>query len=163
MSQDTNLSLGLEQAHVIVTGAAGQIGSVVVQHFLSAGATVTAWDINQSKMTAGHDRLFWDLVDITDEEQVDIAFQKAVRARGVIAVCVALAGLDLSFVEQHPSLCDVPLQQWKQVMDVNVNGTFLTARAWLRAIRDVRIGHDVRNVSLVRLSRYPPLSLLLTK
>ena len=149
MSEPFDLSLGLDGTHVLTTGAAGQIGSVVTQYFLAAGAAVTAWDVVQSRMTQRHERLHWDVVDITNESEVDEAFDRAVLGQGVVSACIALAGLDLSFIEDHQSICDVPLSKWEQVINTNLNGTFLTARAWLRNIRHAGLDHDARNISLV--------------
>lgn len=150
-SQRILLSLSLKNSDVLITGAAGQIGFVVMQYFLAAGAIMTAWDIDDSKMDFKHDRLFWDHVDITDETQVESASQRTASARGVVSICIALARLDISFVGQHASLCDVPLEQWKHTLDVNVNGPFLTARAWLCGIQDAVTQEILQDVCPVRL------------
>lgn len=42
----------------------------------------------------------------------------------------------------------MPVEQWKRTLDVNTTGTFLTARAWLRAVRD-HAQESTRNVSLL--------------
>ena len=124
---------------------------VVVQSFLAVGAVVTAWDINKLNMTLEHERLDWDVVDIASEDQVEQAHERATKSRGAIATCVALAGLDLSFVQRHDSICDMPLAQWKNTHRVNVEGTFLCARAWLRGIRSTTTRAGMRNVGLVML------------
>jgi NAD(P)-dependent dehydrogenase (short-subunit alcohol dehydrogenase family) len=146
-----DLSLGLHGTHVVITGAAGAIGSNVVRHFLSAGCTVTALDINRDKISAfpKHPNLFWDVVDITDEQGMEDAFSAAVRERGVVAVCVALASIDYSFLPHHGSLTEMPVAQWRRTMEVNVTGTFITARAWLRQLREHGDAGGTRNVSLV--------------
>ena len=60
--------------------------------------------------------------------------------------------LDLSVLPHHESATDVPLEQFRKTLEVNVLGTFLTARTWLRALREHRDGHQssmLRNVSLI--------------
>jgi NAD(P)-dependent dehydrogenase (short-subunit alcohol dehydrogenase family) len=143
-----DVSLGLDGTHILITGAAGQIGQSIVRAFLSAGAHVTAIDINESRMTLQHEKLIWLTADITDEESMQQAFDDAVRARGVVSTCVAAAGLDLSFIPHHESICDLPLDQWQRTISVNTTGTFLTARTWLRGIRDLWQSAG-RNVSLI--------------
>lgn len=143
-----DLSLGLEATHVVVTGGAGYIGTVVVAAFLAAGAFVSAFDINESKMTLKHERLDWHVVDIASEVAIETAFEHARVKHGVISTCVALAGLDLSYLPHRQSLCDMPLSQWQRTHKTNVEGTFLTARTWLRNIRSYA-DPSTRNVSLI--------------
>ena len=143
-----DLSLGLEGTHVIVTGGAGYIGMAVVQAFLAAGALVSAFDINEDKMKFHHERLHWQVADITSESSIEAAFEQAHSRNGVVSTCIALAGLDLSFLPQHASICEMPLSQWQRTHRTNVEGTFLTARTWLRSIRS-HAEPSTRNVSLV--------------
>ena len=143
-----DLSLGLEGTHVLVTGGAGYIGTAVVEAFLAAGAIVSAFDINETKMKLQHERLHWQIADITSEASMESAFEKAYARNGVISTCIALAGLDLSYLPQHSSLCDMPLSQWQKTHKTNVEGTFLTARTWLRNIRS-HADPSTRNVSLI--------------
>ena len=95
------------------------MGSVVTQHFIATGAVLTAWDIVQSRMAALHERLHFDIVDISDEDEVEHAFERAVLTPGGVLVCVALAGLDFSFIQDHQSICDVPLIQWHKIIEIN--------------------------------------------
>ena len=143
-----DLSLGLEGTHVAVTGGAGSIGRAVIQAFLAAGAVVSAFDINEDKMKFEHERLHWQVADITSESSIETAFEQAFAWNGVISTCVALAGLDLSYLPQHASICDMPLLQWQRTHQTNAEGTFLTARSWLRNVRS-HADPSTRNVSLV--------------
>lgn len=145
-----DLSLGLSGTHVVVTGGAGYIGSAIVKAFLAAGAVVTAFDINSEKIAAfpKHSNLHWIGVDITSEEALESAFQTAMQERGTVQVCVALASIDYSYLPHHESLADMPIEQWQRTMKVNVEGTFLTARTWLRYIKQ-HADIWTRNMSLV--------------
>jgi NAD(P)-dependent dehydrogenase (short-subunit alcohol dehydrogenase family) len=148
-----DLSLGLSGTHVLVTGGAGFIGSAAVRAFLAAGAVVSALDIDSDKIAAfpKHDRLFWQNVDITSESAMESAFEKARRDHGVVQVCVALASIDYSYLVHHASLAQMPLSQWRRTMQVNVEGTFLTARTWLRQMGEHALSSTtaLRNWSLV--------------
>lgn len=141
--------LGLEGTHVLVTGSSGAIGSVVVKAFLSAGSFVSAFDIVEPITRVEHDRLHSQLVDITDETGLEQAMETARQRFGVISTSVAVAGLDLSYLP-HGSLADMPLAEWKRIMSVNVDGTFLTCRAWLRGIRK-HATPQTRNIAAVIL------------
>ena len=145
-----NLSLGLHGTHVLITGGAGYIGSATVKSFLAAGAIVSAFDINDEKMRAfpDHPNLFWHRVDITSESRLETAFETIRQQHGLVQVCVALASIDYSYLAHHSSLADMPLAQWQDTMRVNVEGTFLTARTWLRQLK-AHATPTTRNLSLI--------------
>ena len=153
---DMELELGLGGTHVVVTGAGGFIGSATVEAFLKANARVTALDIDGKKLTELWEHLpdtltvnlRIDMVDITSEPALERAFDEAQRKFGVVQCCVALASLDLSVLPHHESIVDMPVEQWRRTYQVNVEGTFLTARAWLRRIKKYA-KPDLKNVSLV--------------
>ncbi len=99
-------------------------------------------------MTFKHERLHWQIADITSKSSLESAFAEVCTQRGVVYTCIALAGLDLSYLAQHSSICDMPLSQWQRTHRTNVEGTFLTARTWLRNIRS-HADSTTRNVCLV--------------
>lgn len=133
---------------MLVTGAAGHIGSVVVDAFLAAGCKVTALDIKRPEPSRHGRDIPWVVVDITDENAVEKAFKSASSHHGPISICIAVAGVDLSYLPHHSSICDMELSQWQRTHKVNGEGTFLTARAWLRGIK-THASTSLRNVSLI--------------
>lgn len=139
-----DIGLGLQDSHVLVTGSSGAIGAVVVQAFLAAGAVVSGFDKVESTMVAP--RFHPLVVDITDEVALAQAFADARSRLGLISTLIAAAGLDLSYAPRH-SLVDMPLAEWRRVMNVNVDGTFLTCRTWLREIREF-VRHE-KNLSAI--------------
>jgi NAD(P)-dependent dehydrogenase (short-subunit alcohol dehydrogenase family) len=146
-----NLGLGLEGTHCLITGAAGQIGRVVLQAFVQAGARVTAVDLRLENLPEyPKDQVRWEAADIRDETQMGRIFAEAADAFGVIATCVAIAGLDLSFIEHHATMADMSLAQWERTIGTNLTGTFLTSRAWMQGIREAK--QEVKNCSLIMFS-----------
>ena len=148
MSALPNLDLQLQNTNVLVTGGAGFIGNATVQSFLAAGARVIAWDIDPSKMTLEHEHLHWDTVDISSESAVEQGFEKINQQVGVVHCVVALASKDFSFIPHHKSLVDMPLEQWRETFRVNVEGTFLTSRGWLRQVKK-HATEEMRNIGLI--------------
>jgi NAD(P)-dependent dehydrogenase (short-subunit alcohol dehydrogenase family) len=143
-----DVGLGLEGTHVVITGCSGAIGSIVVKAFLAAGANVSGLDIKEittSETQNKHLRTY--SVDITDETALEDAFTTAHQTFGPISSLIAVAGLDLSYV-RHASLVDTSLTDWNRTLNVNVTGTFLTCRTWLRHIRD-HATTSSRNVSAI--------------
>jgi NAD(P)-dependent dehydrogenase (short-subunit alcohol dehydrogenase family) len=123
----------------------------VVAGFLSAGAKVTALDINAVKLNnlGNHSNLNKDICDITSGSQLEECFERARGRFGVVACCVALASLDYSVLKHVPSSCDMTPEQFQRTLNINVFGTFLTSRTWLRHIRAHAIPGVTRNVSLI--------------
>lgn len=151
-----DLGLGLEDSVAIVTGAGGQIGRVIVDALLAAGCYVGGLDVNLPSDLRIHERITWSRVDITDEEAVRVAWSHvSQRFDGRIpSICICAAGLDLSFLAHHQSAADMPILQFRKTLDVNLTGTFITAKTWLACIRDrleadSKLKTTLRNVSLV--------------
>ncbi|EON63073.1 hypothetical protein W97_02300 [Coniosporium apollinis CBS 100218] len=137
-SNQFDLSLGLNGTHVVVTGGAGLIGSVVVKAFIAAGSSVSSLDIRHDKVTRVSEQLLEIEADISSTESMQRAWADAEHSFGPVICCVALASLDLSVLQHHDSAADMSLEQFKRTMDVNVGGTFLAAKLWLQGLREQR-------------------------
>ncbi|KAK5683178.1 hypothetical protein LTS10_004709 [Elasticomyces elasticus] len=149
-SASFDIGLGLEGTHVLVTGGCGLIGRVVVQAFLAAGSRVTVLDLpgTEKVLDLDDESLHFVGGDITKD--VDAAFTEAEKRFGTVCCVVALASLDLSVLEQKESLCDVDPKVWQRVLDVNVNGTFLTCQRWLQGIRSTVSSQNAEKVNAMR-------------
>ncbi|KAF4996918.1 hypothetical protein FDECE_12241 [Fusarium decemcellulare] len=131
-----DLGLGLEDSVVVITGAGGQIGQVIVDAFLSAGCYVGAFDIDGSKFNRQHERLLWIAVDTSHEEAMTTAWHKVEEHfHAFPSVCVCAAAMDLSFIEHHKSITNMSVDQFRKTIDVNTTGTFITAKAWLSRLQ----------------------------
>lgn len=115
---DIELDLGGSVA--IVTGAAGQIGSVITDAFLSAGCFVGAFDIDINKSKKSHERLHWIQVDTTNESDVKRAWEEVTnKFQGVVpTVCVAAAALDLSYIKHYRSITRMPVEQFRNTIEI---------------------------------------------
>ena len=155
VSKAMDLSFGLEDTHVLVTGGAGLIGTTVVKAFIAAGAKVSSLDIAYTKDQAigDSDNPLTIHADTTDEHSLFGAFELAYLKNGPVQVCVALAALDLSALPHHASAADMSLEQFRRTIDVNVVGTFATSRQWLRGLKFWSKEHGLTpllpNVSLI--------------
>ena len=132
------LSLSLEATHVLVTGAAGHIGRLVVTAFLSAGAHVSALDLSPSLFTSlpSHPDLLPLSADVTSTSQLAEAFKAARERFGTVECCIHLAGLDLSVLSKK-GVVDMEPEDWERVLGVNVGGAFSVSREWAKEIREV--------------------------
>ncbi|KAF4212734.1 hypothetical protein CNMCM5878_000753 [Aspergillus fumigatiaffinis] len=145
--------LGLEGLHVFLTGAAGGIGQRAVQEFLDQGCKVTAYDLRPFEVpdTVGESyaRLNIQRGDISDEESIRSGIALAVKRFGPINVLIANAGIT---DESHDyPIWELPLETWEKTYSVNVRGTFLTIKHFLRAAQTAQrtLGKELENLAIV--------------
>jgi NAD(P)-dependent dehydrogenase (short-subunit alcohol dehydrogenase family) len=117
-----SMHVELSGRRVLVTGAAGGIGSAIVLKLVAAGASVFSTDAVPS---AG---IF--ACDVSSEQQVSRAFSAAATP-GPVTDVVHAAGI----CKTSP-LADTPLDDWERILSVNLTGTFLIGREAARALSD---------------------------
>lgn len=132
----------------IVTGAANGLGLNLANRLLEEGAYVGALDYemeNLQKAFEGHeDRVITVQVDVSNKAVVDAAVQKVIERFGHVDALFNIAGMI-----GRQSLLDTTEEQWRRVIDVNLNGTFFMTQAVLRHMVDKGIKGVVVNTSSV--------------
>ncbi len=112
----------------VVTGGASGIGLAVVRRFVAEGGRVTVWDVDPARLASVAselgDRGRGRRVDVTIPEEVESAASDAETAMGKIDVLVCSAGI----TEPNALVIDYPIEEWRRVFDVNVNGLFYCNR-----------------------------------
>ncbi len=126
----------------VVTGGASGIGFAIAERLASEGAIVTVWDRNPA--TAPANASMSVTVDITDFARVKDAADQTISAFGGIDILVNSAGIT------GPNLktWDYPIDDWKQVFDVNVHGTFHCCKAIAPLMRNAGYGRIVNLASV---------------
>jgi NAD(P)-dependent dehydrogenase (short-subunit alcohol dehydrogenase family) len=139
------MSESLEGKVAVVTGAAQGIGNAIATGLAAEGARIVVADLNRAKEAAEE---FEDgiglTVDVADEAQVERMAQEVVDRCGRIDILVNNAGLYASL--QMRPFTEIPVEEWRQVMDVNVLSMFLTTRAVVPRMREQGGGRIV-NIS----------------
>jgi NAD(P)-dependent dehydrogenase (short-subunit alcohol dehydrogenase family) len=120
----------------IVTGGAQGIGAAIASGLEAEGATVVVADLNPPE---GGIR-----ADVASEEDVAALVEETTRRHGRIDVLVNNAGLYASL--EMRAFTEIPLEEWRQVMDVNVASMFLTCRAVVPVMRE-QGGGKIVNIS----------------
>jgi NAD(P)-dependent dehydrogenase (short-subunit alcohol dehydrogenase family) len=129
----------------IVTGASQGIGNAIAKGLAAEGARIVVADLSRAEEAAQE---FEDglglTVDVADEAQVEGMARETVERCGSIDILVNNAGLYAS-LKMRP-FTEIPVDEWRQVMDVNVLSMFLTTRAVVPHMRNNEGGRIV-NIS----------------
>ncbi len=131
----------------IVTGAAQGIGKAVVEAFVEAGAQhVVAADIEEEPLrafVAEHDRVSAAALDVTDEAGWQALAEQTVTAQGGVDILVNNAGILVFGL-----LEDVPVADFRRVLEVNVTGVLLGIQAVAKIMKGAGRGAIVNTSSV---------------
>ena len=115
----------------LVTGASYGIGFAIAKALHAAGATIVFNDIKQEFVDRGLASyaeagipVHAYVCDVTNEEQVNDMVAKIEREVGVIDILVNNAGI----IKRIP-MCDMTAAEFRQVIDVDLNGPFIVSKA----------------------------------
>ncbi|AZM64275.1 MULTISPECIES: SDR family NAD(P)-dependent oxidoreductase [unclassified Streptomyces] len=122
---------------VVITGAAGGIGAVLVARFLANGDTVIATDLSEQALDRLRDGFDSDAALVTvaadlSGEDGNAALAAAIREHADrVDVLINCAGwFPITSFE------DIEPEEWRRVIDVNLTGTYLTTRALLPLMKE---------------------------
>lgn len=115
----------------LITGASYGIGFAIATAYADAGATIVFNDIKQElvdKGIAAYKEKGIDahgyVCDVTNEEQVQAMVAQIKQDVGVIDILVNNAGI----IKRIP-MCDMTAEQFRQVIDVDLNAPFIVSKA----------------------------------
>ena len=129
----------------IVTGAAQGIGRALADGLAAEGARIVVADLRGAdEAAASYPGGVGLTVDVADEADVARLVDETVERCGGLDVLVNNAGLYASL--EMRAFTEIPLEEWRRVMDVNVASMFLTCRAAVPAMRE-RGGGAIVNIS----------------
>lgn len=119
-----------EKKVVVITGGGGGMGVELCAAFAREGARVVLIDAFEQCVASGvaalkergHD-VGSAILDVADEKNVSVAFDRIVAEEGAIDVLVSAAG-----IRPVGNALEQPLDQWEACMRVNVTGVFVCAR-----------------------------------
>lgn len=132
----------------IVTGGASGIGVDVATRLASEGAEVSLWDLNPEglvKARATSGAVHVQELDISDADAVARAMEDSVAALGGrLDILVCSAGV----TGPNTTVRDYPVEAWRQVIDVNLNGLFYCCRAAVGVMEQADYGRIVNIASV---------------
>ena len=121
---------------VIITGGSRGIGKATAETFLEHGWAVSMMSRTESQLieTCAEleprfpNRVFFSAGDVSNEKDVFRLFADTEKALGTPSCLICNAG-----IYQAKNLADQSVEDWQSVMDVNVRGSFLCCRSFIRS------------------------------
>lgn len=148
-SYSGNVNLGGKVA--VVSGAAQGLGREYAKRIAAAGGKVALLDINLQKaqhvvaeiQSAGGEAIAVHC-DVADEASVEAAFSEVKSRIGSVAMLINNAAI-FSTLKMRP-FDEIPIDEWNNVLNVNINGVFYCSRMVAADMRKAGWGRII-NVS----------------
>ncbi len=115
----------------IVTGSAQGIGKATAQRLVQCGATVVVSDFQEEKgkATAAELGCMFVPCDISDYDKVCALIDTVVSKYGKLDIMVNNAGINTSVASERTTTDNYPVDTWRRIVDVDLNGTFYCCKA----------------------------------
>lgn len=129
----------------IVTGGAGGLGAATARRFAAEGAYVVVTDVADAEPLAAEIDGRFMRHDVSNEAGWDAVVAAARERSGRLDVLVNAAGIEGNLA----SIEATSLAEWRRVMSINLDGTFLGCRAAVPAMLEAGAGSIVNISSIV--------------
>ena len=119
----------LDNRIAIITGGAQGFGLAMTERFLDSGASVVIWDfdklaVEKTIKKLNNSKLSSAIVDVTNFDQVSTEVEKITKNKK-IDIFVNNAGI----AGVNTTVCDYPIEEWKKVLELNLNAVFYCLKA----------------------------------
>lgn len=124
--------------HIIITGGAQGIGKISTQELLKNSYRVSVFDNDKEALSELESELenkncsFYH-VDISKEEEVIDAINRSLKTCGSLYGLINNAAIII-----NKSISDITLEEWQQVINTNLTGTFLCSKHALPYLKDAK-------------------------
>jgi NADP-dependent 3-hydroxy acid dehydrogenase YdfG len=144
----------LDGTVALVTGASSGIGAATARALAEQGASVAILARRADRLErlageieSGGGRALQIEADVTDREQAEAAVARAASELGRLDILVNNAGVMLL-----GPILDAPVEEWEQMMEVNVLGLLYTARAAMPHLLEAAAGDPRRVADMINIS-----------
>jgi sorbitol-6-phosphate 2-dehydrogenase len=139
----------LQGKTAIVTGGAQGLGQAISQRLAQEGCNVVIADVNETGVNATATaiatetgrRVLGVKVDVTQEADVNVLFERTTKEFGRVDIVVANAAILIA-----EPIADADAEKWRAVMNVNLFGYFLTTKYACRAMKQQK-GGSIININ----------------
>ena len=142
----------LDKKVAIITGGARGIGKATAELFCKHGATVQIWDMLETGKEVATalsnlgDRASFKKVNVANYEEVESAVDELKNEYGKIDILINNAG-----ITRDSSLLKMTIDQWQQVINVNLTGVFNCTKAVAAIMKANGYGRIISASSIVGL------------
>jgi len=140
----------LKNRIALITGAGSGIGEATALRFTEEGASVVLADIRSErikdlaqKIRKKGGKVLSQRVDVRNRNEVEEVVQKTLKEFGRVDILINNAGLNIAAVAKK-----ITEEQWSQLIDINLKGTFLCSRAVFTPMSKQRYGRIVNTASI---------------
>ena len=122
--------LDLKNRVAIITGGAQGFGLAISKRIIESGGKVVIWDIDENAVETAlkeinSNDLSFKKVDVTNFEEIEKALLETENELGKIDLFVNNAGI----TGMNAKVLDYPLDEWKKVIELDLNSTFYCCKA----------------------------------
>ena len=123
-------NLDLKDRVAIITGGAQGFGLAISKRIIQSGGKVVIWDIDENAVETAlkeinSNDLSFKKVDVTNFEEIEKALLETENELGKIDLFVNNAGI----TGMNAKVWDYPLDEWKKVIELDLNSTFYCCKA----------------------------------
>lgn len=140
--------IDLDGKIAVITGGAQGIGFAIARRLVASGAKVSLWDMNADLLAAAArelgDAASTIAVNITDYDAVAAAVAKVEKDLGSLDILVHSAGI----AGKNAPLDEYDLDEWRRVIDIDLNGAFYVNRAVIPGMKARNYGRIVNIASI---------------
>ena len=120
----------LKDRVAIVTGGAQGFGLAITERFIEAGAKVIIWDVDENAAKEAvtkikSENVSYQIVDVTNFEIINKNLLETEKSHKKIDIFINNAGM----AGLNTTVADYPLDEWKKIMDLNLNSVFYCCKA----------------------------------
>ena len=139
----------LNERVAIVTGGAQGFGLAVTERFIEAGAKVVIWDIDDEAIKnalqkVNSENLSYQIVDVSNFENINKSLLDTESNHGKIDIFINNAGI----AGMNTTVAEYPLDEWKKVIDLNLNSVFYCCKAVVPFMEKNNYGRIVNIASI---------------
>ena len=142
------MSEAMRGKRAAVTGGAQGIGYAIAEKLLSQGAQVALWDQDEALMVEAvaslGERARGVTVDVTDPSSIEAAVSESQKTVDGIDILVNNAGI----AGPATPVWDYPLDEWRRVIEIDLNGVFYCCRAVAPVMKAQDYGRIVNIASI---------------
>lgn len=146
----------LKDKKVVITGGTSGIGKEIALLFAEQGAHVLIFGTNQEraekvieqmKNLGGDQEFSYDIVNVSDTAEVDLALNKVLEKWGNIDVLINNAG-----IVKDNLIIKMKEEEWDEVLNVNLKSVYNTCRVLARPMIKAKSGKIINVTSIVGLT-----------